>query len=68
MNPRSENERLQNDIKTEKQTNETMLKFQADVNQLNKLSQYRQKGKAGIGYIEEGESSKKGAQNNQRPT
>ena len=45
-----------------------MVKFQANMNQLNEKSHYRQKGKAGIGYIEEGESSKKGAQKNQRPT
>ena len=31
-------------------------------------SLYRQKGKVGIGYTKEGESSKQGAQRNQRPT
>ncbi|MFA1068223.1 hypothetical protein ACDI57_27765 [Klebsiella pneumoniae] len=45
-----------------------MMKFQVDMNQLNEQSHYRQKGKVGIGYIEEGESSKQGAQKNQRPT
>ena len=44
------------------------MKSQAKMDQLNKKIQYRQKGKVGIGYIEEGESSKKGAQKNQRPT
>ena len=45
-----------------------MMKSQPDINQLNEQSHYRQKGKEGIGYTEEGESSKKGAQKNQRPT
>ena len=44
------------------------MKSQEDMNQLNKKIQYWQKGKEGIGYIEEGESSKKGAQKNQRAT
>jgi hypothetical protein len=44
------------------------MKYQENLSQLNEKSQYRQKGKVGIGYIEEGESSKKGAQKNQRPT
>ena len=38
------------------------------MNELNEKIQYRQKGKVGIGYIEEVESSKKGAQKNQIPT
>ena len=38
------------------------------MNQLNEKNHYRQKGKAGIGYKEGGESSKQGAQKNQRPT
>ena len=38
------------------------------MNQLNEKTHYRQKGKVGIGYTEEGESSKQGAQKNQRPT
>ena len=37
------------------------------MNQLNEESQHRQKGKAGIGYTEEGESSKKGFEKNQSP-
>ena len=41
-----------------------MMKSQADMNQLNEQSQYRQKEKAGIRYIEEGESCKKGDQKN----
>ena len=45
-----------------------MMKSQEDMNQLNVQNLYRQKGKERIGYKEEGESSKKGAQKNQRPT
>ena len=45
MNLRLENERLQNDLNTEKKTNERMIKYQADMNQLNEKSQYRQKEK-----------------------
>ena len=55
MNLRSKNERLQNDLNIERQTNERMMKSQADINQLNEQSHYRQKGKARIGYTEEGE-------------
>ena len=44
------------------------MKSQVDMNQLNEKNLYRQKGKVGIGYKEEGESSKQGAQKNQRPT
>ena len=68
MNLRSENERLLNDLNTEKKTNERMMKSQEDMNQLNEKSHLRQKGKVGIGYTEEGESSKQGSQKNQRPT
>ena len=45
-----------------------MMKSQADINKFNEKSHYRQKGKARIGYTKEGESSKQGAQKNQRPT
>ena len=45
-----------------------MMKSQAYKNQLNEKNQYKQKGKVGIIYIEEGESSKQGVQKNQRPT
>ena len=38
------------------------------MNQLNEKIHYRQKEKIGIGYTEESESFKKGAQKNQRPT
>ena len=68
MNLRLENERLQNDLNTKNQTNERMLKYQDYMNQLNEKSQYKQKGKLGIGYTKEGESSKKGPQKNQRST
>ena len=47
------------------------MKSQADMNQLNQQNEYnlyRQKGKAGLGYKEEGESFEQGAQRNQRPT
>ena len=44
------------------------MKSQANMNQLNEKNLFRQKGKEGIGYKEEGESSKQGAQKNQRPT
>ena len=45
-----------------------MMKSQVDNNQFNEQSYYRQKGKVGIGYTEESESSKQGSQKNQRPT
>ena len=57
MNLMSENERLQNDLNSENQINERMMKSQVDMNQLNEKNLYRWKGKAGIGYKEEGESS-----------
>ena len=50
MNLGSENERLKNDLNTKRQTNERMMKPQADMNQLNEKIHFRQKGKAGIGY------------------
>ena len=68
MKLRSKNERLQNDLNSERQINERMMKSQVDMNQLNEQNLYRQKGKEIIGYKEEGESSKQGAQKNQRPT
>ena len=60
MNLRSKNEFFLNELNTRKKNNERMMKSQADMNQYNEKSQYRQKGKVGIGYTEEGESSKKG--------
>jgi len=54
MNLRSENERLQNDLNTKRKTNESMMKSQAKMNQLNEQSHYKEKGKARIGYTEEG--------------
>ena len=62
MNLRSENERLQNDLICERKINERMMKSQVDMNQLNDQNLYKQKGKARIGYKEEGESCKQGAQ------
>ena len=41
-----------------------MMKSLKNMNQLNEQSQYRHKGKDGIGYIEEGESFKNEAQKN----
>ena len=64
-------ERLKNDLNIEKQVNERMMKSQAYMKQLNQLNEgnlYRKKGKARLGYKDEGESSKQGAQKNQRPT
>ena len=58
MNLRSENEIVQNDLNSEEQINERMMKSQADMNQLNEKNIYRQKGKVGIGQKEGGESSK----------
>ena len=68
MNLRSENERLQNDLNSKRKINERMMKSQAEMNWLNEKNLYRHKGKVGIGYKEKGESSKQGAQNNQRST
>ena len=68
---RSEKEinlRLVDDLNTEKQINEGMLKSQEDLNQLYERNLHRQKGKAGLGYKEEGESSKQGTKRNQKPT
>ena len=59
---------LVNELNIERKINERMMKSQEDINQLNDKSHYRKKGKVGIGYIEEGESSKQGTQKNQRPT
>ena len=65
-------EKLKNDLNNEKLINERMLKSQEDMNQLNQQNEqnlHRKKGKVGLGYNEEeGESSKKGAKRNQKPT
>ena len=68
MNLRLENEKLQNDLSIENKTNERIIQSQESMNQLNEKSQYRHKGKFGIGYIEEGELSQQGPQKNKRPT
>ena len=68
MNLRSKTKRLQNELNIQNQTYERMMKSQESMNQFNEQSQYRHKGKVGIGYIEEGESSQQGAQKNKRPT
>ena len=64
-------ERLKNDLKNEKKLNERIMKSQVDMDQLNQQNEknhYKKKGKARLGYKEEGESSKQGAQQNLRPT
>ena len=68
MSVRSKNERSWNDLNSKRKINERMMKSQANMNELNEKNLYRWKGKLWIGYIEEGESSKQGAQKNQRPT
>ena len=65
------NESLENELINEKKVNERTMKSQADMNQLNQQSEqnlHRQKGKVGLGYKEEGKSSKQGTQMNQIPT
>ena len=65
------NERLRNDLNSEKQLNERIMKSQVDMDRLNQMNEqnlYRQKSKARIGYNEEGEPSKQGAQKNKKPT
>lgn len=44
------------------------MKSQESMNQLDKKTQFRDKDKTRLGYIEEGESSQQGAQQNKRPT
>ena len=64
------NESLENDLILEKKVNERMMKSQAEMNQLNQQNEknlHRQKGKPGLRYKEEGESSKHAKQRNQRP-
>ena len=60
--------RLANDLNTERQINERMMKSQEDMNQLHEHNLHKQKGKAGLGYKEEGESSKQDTQRNHKPT
>ena len=50
MNLRSENERLHNDLNSERKINERVMKSQANMNQLNEQNLYRKKGKVEIGY------------------
>ncbi|GLJ37806.1 hypothetical protein SUGI_0768710 [Cryptomeria japonica] len=59
---KEQNESLKNELDIQKQANERMMKSQTD------LDLHKQKGKAGLGYNEEGESSEQGSQRNQRPT
>ncbi|GLJ28251.1 hypothetical protein SUGI_0555170 [Cryptomeria japonica] len=62
---KEQNESLKNELE---QANERMMKSQTDLDQLNEQNLHKQKGKAGLGYNEEGESSEQGSQRNQRPT
>ena len=55
---------MRNYLNSERKINERMIKSQVDMNQLNEQNLYKQKGKEGIGYKEEGEFSKQGAQKN----
>ena len=64
MNLKLENEILQNCLNTKIKTNERMMKSQVDMNKLNEKSHHTQKGKVGIGYTKESESSRQGAQKN----
>ena len=55
------NASLQSDLISEKKVNERMVKSQKDMDQLNLQNEekfHKQNGKAGLGYKEEGESSK----------
>ncbi|GLJ30990.1 hypothetical protein SUGI_0619250 [Cryptomeria japonica] len=63
---KEQNESLKNELDIQKQANERTMKSQTD--QLNEQNLHKQKGNAGLGYNEEGESSKQGSQRNQRPT
>ncbi|GLJ27407.1 hypothetical protein SUGI_0538050 [Cryptomeria japonica] len=65
---KEQNESLKNELDIQKQANERMMKTQTDLDQLNEQNLHKQKGKAGLGYNEEGESSEQGSQRNQRPT
>lgn len=65
---KEQNESLKNELDIQKQANERMMKSQTDLDQSNEQNLHKQKGKAGLGYNEEGESSEQGSQRNQRPT
>ncbi|GLJ18491.1 hypothetical protein SUGI_0328210 [Cryptomeria japonica] len=65
---KDQNESLKNELDIQKQANERMMKSQTDLDQSNEQNLHKQKGKAGLGYNEEGESSEQGSQRNQRPT
>ncbi|GLJ52461.1 hypothetical protein SUGI_1115780 [Cryptomeria japonica] len=65
---KEQNESLKNKLDIQKQANERMMKSQTDLDQSNEQNLHKQKGKAGLGYNEEGESSEQGSQRNQRPT
>ncbi|GLJ53781.1 hypothetical protein SUGI_1147740 [Cryptomeria japonica] len=54
---KEQNESLKNELDIQKQANERMMKTQTDLDQLNEQNLHKQKGKAGLGYNEEGESS-----------
>ena len=44
-------------LKQKRETNKRMMRSQESMDQLDELFQNRHKGKIGLGYIEQGESS-----------
>ncbi|GLJ12321.1 hypothetical protein SUGI_0188670 [Cryptomeria japonica] len=54
---KEQNESLKNELDIQKQANERMMKSQTDLDQSNEQNLHKQKGNAGLGYNEEGESS-----------
>ncbi|GLJ39681.1 hypothetical protein SUGI_0811210 [Cryptomeria japonica] len=53
---KEQNESLKNELDIQKQANERMMKSQTDLDQSNEQNLHKQKGNAGLGYNEEGES------------
>ena len=60
--------RLVNDLNTKRKINERVIKSQQNMNQLHEQNLHKKKWKEGLGYKDESESSKQGAQRNQKPT
>ncbi|GLJ49804.1 hypothetical protein SUGI_1057810 [Cryptomeria japonica] len=60
---KEQNESLKNELDIQKQANERMMKSQTDLDQLNEQNLHKQKGNAGLGYNEEGESSEQAIPN-----
>ena len=55
-------------MRTERQINESLENDLISEKKVNEQNLHRQKGKSGLGYKEEGESSKQAEQRNQKPT